>query len=156
MKLHVPTALATLGVIGLVAVLSAQSTISSPRVTVDNPLGVPGWVPSDVWMARYGYNQQTGQHDHQDYTVPAGHFALVRTLSGNASGGDFAPHIDVDEGSGFYQLSSMGTGSDSYGVGGGNFEPGIVIDEGTVIRANAPRRSPRSGWGRRSKRACNS
>ena len=143
MRLHPASLLVGAGLLASVIALSSaapQNTLTgTPQVTVNNPLGVPGWIPKDVWMARYGWNAQTGQHDYQDYTVPAGHFALVRSITGNAvhPAGPYPPHIDVDEGNGFYQLTSMGSGANETGVGGGNLDPGIVIDEGAVIRANA-------------------
>lgn len=119
------------GAIALSSAAPQNTLVATPRVTVDNPLGVPGWVPKDVWMARHGWNPQTGQTDYQDYTVPAGHFALVRTLSTYS---DSRARVQVDEGSGFYDLAGIGYSS-------GDFDPGIVVDEGAVIRA-LPGNSP--------------
>jgi len=123
--LHIPTILVTLGLVGLVAILSGQSTVGTPRVVVHNPLGVPGWVPSGTWMARYGFDPATGSNTYQDYTVPAGHFALIRTMTAWANG---THRLQIDEGNGFYDLSGLG-------YAGGDFDPGIVVDQGVTIRA---------------------
>jgi len=123
-NIHFPTILVTLGLVGLVAILSGQNMVGSPRVTVHNPLGVPGWVPSDVWMARYWNDPVTGW-TYQDYTVPTGHFALVRTAT---SINDAWNRVQIDEGSGFFDLTGLG-------YAGGDFDPGIVVDEGVIIRA---------------------
>jgi hypothetical protein len=124
-QIHCPTILVTLGLVGLVALLSAQNPVGAHRsVQVSNPLGVPGWVPSGVWMARRGYDPSTGTNTYQDYTVPTGHFALIRTISGR---GDTSS-VSIDEGAGFFDLATMG-------YGGGDLDPGIVVDEGVIIRA---------------------
>jgi len=125
-NLHIPTILVTLGLVGLVAILSGQSTVGTPRVVVHNPLGVPGWVPSDVWMARYGHDPATGTNTFQDYTVPAGHFALVLSVSDYDSTNG---KVLLDEGGGFYALAGSG-------YAGGDLEPGIVVDEGCTLRAS--------------------
>jgi len=122
--LHIPTILVTLGLVGLVAILSGQSTVGTPRVVVHNPLGVPGWVPSDVWMARYGFDPATGTNVYQDFTVPAGHFALVIKAVTQDQG-----YWELDTGSGFLDFASLG-------YGGNDFDPGIKIDEGATIRAH--------------------
>jgi len=127
--LHIPTILVTLGLVGLVAILSGQSTVGTPRVVVHNPLGVPGWVPSDVWMARHGFDPATGTVTDQDYTVPAGHFALVSSLSSTYSSAGAT--VSIDTGTGFYALAGMG-------YAGGEFDPGIKVDEGATIRASGP------------------
>jgi hypothetical protein len=125
-NLHIPTILVTLGLVGLVAILSGQNMVGSPRVTVNNPLGVPGWVPSDVWMARYGYDPVKKIWTFQDYTVPAGHFALIRT----ASAGDlFDNYVQVNEGNGLVSIAAVE-------YAGGDFDHGIVVDEGAIIRAD--------------------
>jgi len=126
-NIHFPTILVTLGLVGLVAILSGQNMVAAPSVQVSNPLGVPGWVPTDVWMARFGYDPSTGTYTYQDYTVPTGHFALVTSNTGYR---DEYCGIQVDEGSGFYFLTSRFSSA-------ANYEPGIVLDEGTVVRANA-------------------
>ena len=128
-NLHIPTILVTLGLVGLVAILSGQNMVGTPRVVVHNPLGVPGWVPSDVWMA--SFESKSGTTTYQDYTVPAGHFALVRSASGFIGWAGVEPDgsVSVDDGSGFSAL----TGWD---IAGGDFDPGIVVDEGSVIRVS--------------------
>ncbi len=126
-KIHLPTILVTLGLVGLVAILSGQNMVAAPSVQVSNPLGVPGWVPTDVWMARWGYDPSIGTETYQDYTVPTGHFALVRTLSSDDNSNDV--YVQIDEGAGFFDLTGIGD------QGGGNFDPGIVVDEGVTIRA---------------------
>ena len=125
-NLHIPTILVTLGLVGLVAILSGQNMVGSPRVTVHNPLGVPGWVPSDVWMARFGIDPATGSWTYQDYTVPAGHFALIKSMARNSGG--FSNGL-VDSGSGFLAITGGGNS-------GATFEPGIVVDEGATIRVD--------------------
>ena len=76
-------------------------------------------------MARYGVDPSTGITTYQDYTVPTGHFALVRTLSGMGSVG----WVAIDEGGGFYDIAARRDG-------GGNLDLGIVVDEGVTIRAS--------------------
>jgi len=125
--LHIPTILVTLGLVGLVAILSGQSTVGTPRVVVHNPLGVPGWVPSGVWMASHDFDTGTGAPIYQDYTVPAGHFALVRSMTADSN---YQHTVQVDIGNGFVDLSGLG-------YSGNELDPGIVVDEGATIRANA-------------------
>ena len=131
MKLHPASLLVGAGLLASVIALSSaapqQTLTGTPRVTVSNPLGIPGWVPKDVWMARFGWNPQTGQSDYQDYTVPPGHFVVVRTASPRQGS---TASVRVDEGAGFFDLASIG-------YGGTTFEPGIVVDEGTTIRSGA-------------------
>jgi len=77
-------------------------------------------------MARRGYDPATGIYTDQDYTVPAGHFALVTSIMNNSSQD---AKLHVNEGNGFYVLAREGEGP-ALPV------PGIVVDEGTVIRAD--------------------
>ena len=37
------------GAIALSSAAPQNTLVGTPRVTVDNPLGVPGWVPKDVY-----------------------------------------------------------------------------------------------------------
>jgi len=127
-KIHLPTILVTLGLVGLVAILSGQNIVGSPRVTVNNPLGVPGWVPTDVWMARKWVDPATGSWTNQDYTVPTGHFALITSFTSRSYSGDNLSGIALDEGAGFVTLVNTR-------AAGGDLTPGVVVDEGTVIRA---------------------
>ncbi len=128
-KIHLPTILVTLGLVGLVAILSGQNMVAAPSVQVSNPLGVPGWVPTDVWMARYGYDPSTGTNTYQDYTVPTGHFALITSFTSRKyHQGQLYSGVRIDEGTGFYDLVNSE-------APGGDISPGIVVDEGTVIRA---------------------
>ena len=133
-NLHIPTILVTLGLVGLVAILSGQNMVGSPRVTVHNPLGVPGWVPSGVWMARNGYDPSTGTNTYQDYTVPAGHFALARSITGQ-----YAAYVQADDGSGsgFITIAGVSGKELTSGSSSASLEPGIFFDEGTVIRASS-------------------
>jgi hypothetical protein len=122
-NIHFPTILVTLGLVGLVAILSGQNMVGSPSVQVSNPLGVPGWVPSGVWMARH-WQDNTGADTFEDYTVPFGHFALIRASSCKSSGTNV--HLDDGSGLGFQDFFTW--------YRGGNIDPGVVVDEGTVIR----------------------
>ena len=126
-NLHIPTILVTLGLVGLVAILSGQNMVAAPSVQVSNPLGVPGWVPSGVWMAAYQYHPAFGS-TYQDYTVPAGHFALVRTGSGFTTYNSFSTTlgvVTVDDGTGFKNLTGWQSS-------GGDFDPGIEIGRAHV------------------------
>ena len=124
--LHIPTILVTLGLVGLVAILSGQSTVGTPRVVVHNPLGVPGWVPSDVWMAGALHDQATGTFNYLDYTVPAGHFALLTSGAAYSAGSI----VQVDTGQGFVDFVGVNSR-------GSEFTPGVKIDEGTIVRAGS-------------------
>jgi hypothetical protein len=128
-NLHIPTILVTLGLVGLVAILSAQNKVAAPSVQVSNPLGVPGWVPSGVWIARFGLDPTLGSPMYSDYKVPKDHFALIMSSTGAQYNGSYRGSIKLDEGAGFYRLTGELSGA-------GVFTPGIVVDEGVVIRAS--------------------